>query len=88
MFDLINASFELLAGFAILMSIFALHKSKSAEGVAPHTIAFFTLWGIWNLIYYPSLGQIASTIGAISVAAANAFWLCQIVYYSRKAKNG
>jgi len=58
--DLINGSFELLGGFAICQSIFRVIKDKSVKGVSVPHVAFFSLWGFWNLYYYPTLGQMLS----------------------------
>jgi hypothetical protein len=83
--DCINGFFELTGGVFIFMSILKLHKEKSVKGVSWLTTAFFASWGLWNLYYYPSLGQWASFIGGIGVVSANIIWLSQIIYYSRRS---
>jgi hypothetical protein len=80
--DIVNGCFELSGGYFVGMSIFKLHREKIVRGVAWQGVAFFSTWGLWNLYFYPSLGQWASFIGGVSIAAANAVWLGQIVYYS------
>ena len=82
--DFINFIFEISGGFFVLLSILATHKAKKIEGVSILMVLFFTSWGYWNLYYYPSLGQLLSGLGAASVALANTFWLCQIMYYKRR----
>lgn len=37
--------------------------------------AFFSAWGIWNLVYYPTLGQWASFIGGVLLVAGNVAWV-------------
>ena len=84
--DLINGLFELFGGFAVLLSIAKLYKDKQAKGVSEWHIAFFTSWGLWNIYYYPSLGQLLSFYGGIVVVIANAVYVTLICYYNNKAK--
>jgi ABC-type transport system involved in cytochrome c biogenesis permease subunit len=86
--DLINGTFESLGSIFILFSIIKLHKEKQVKGVDYKHIAFFTIWGIWNLYYYPSLNQRLSFIGGILIVIANVVWVSQIIYYSRVNREG
>lgn len=79
--DAINASFELLAGLFVLNHCRVLHQHKLVRGVSLDSVGFFTLWGIWNLYYYPTLNQPMSFWGGICVCAANAFYLGMALYY-------
>lgn len=83
--DLINGSFELLAGVFVLNHCRVLMQHKEARGVSLVSILFFTLWGFWNLVYYPALGQPASFIGGVFVVAANAFYVALMLIYRRPA---
>ena len=38
-------------------------------------MAFFTAWGIWNLVYYPAIGQWYSFAAGIVLAAGNLAWV-------------
>lgn len=82
--DLINGLFELLGGFFILLSVFKIHKSKDAGSIHWGHMAFFTVWGFWNLFYYPSLDQWYSFAGGAWLVAINAIYLGQVIYYGRK----
>ena len=84
--DLVNGSFECLGGFAILQSIRRVLKDKQVKGVSVLHVAFFSLWGFWNLYYYPSLGQSLSFWGGVLVTVANTTWVCLLVYCSRHPK--
>jgi hypothetical protein len=84
--DIANGTFEMLGGLFILFSIMKLHGDKQVKGVSYIYLTFFTIWGYWNLYYYPSLGQWWSFVGGVSVVAMNTVWLGQILYYTRKAK--
>ena len=55
--DLVNGAFEMLGGFFILLSIIRLWRDKKVRGVSVVHVAFFWLWGVWNVYFYPSLGQ-------------------------------
>jgi uncharacterized membrane protein YfcA len=84
MSDTVNASFEAVGGFMILLSILKLHKDKQVHGIHYLQVMFFTSWGYWNLYYYFSLQQYASWLCGISVCLANTVWLGMIMYYLRK----
>lgn len=82
--DLVNAIFESLAGFFILASCRRLYIDKRVRGVSWLQVAFFTSWGIWNLVYYPSLGQWLSFAGGVVLAATNLLYLSMMIYYIKK----
>ena len=79
--DMINASFELFAGVVILLSVRRALQDKVIKGVSIWMTAYFTLWGFWNLYYYPYLNQTCSFIGGISVVLANILWLVLMIKY-------
>ena len=80
--DFLNGSFELAGGLFILLSILKLHKEKKVRGVSYVHVGYFTVWGYWNIYYYPYLDQWISFIGGLSVVLVNTFWLGQIIYYT------
>lgn len=82
--DLINGLFEFFGGFFILLSVIRLHREKAVHGVHGAHVAFFTAWGLWNLFYYPHLGQWLSFIGGVWIVVVNAVWLGQVLYYRRR----
>jgi len=84
--DNVNGLFEMAGGLFVFMSVLKLHRDKKVRGVSMIAIVFFTVWGFWNLFYYPSLDQFWSAVGASSVALMNIVWLCQMVYYTRKER--
>lgn len=79
--DTINGGFELLAGFFVLNHCRVLHAHKQARGVSLASVLFFTLWGLWNLYYYPSLHQPLSYYGGWFVVAANALYVGMMIGY-------
>lgn len=81
--DIVNASFEAGAGLAVLHHCFKLYEHKQARGVSTAAVLFFTAWGVWNLYYYPHLGQFWSFAGGIFITMANLAYLAMLVHYTR-----
>ena len=86
--DLITGIFEVGGTAFIFLSIIQLYKDKIVRGVSWVHVGFFTIWGFWNLFYYPHLGQWWAFAGGIGIVSANAFWLCQLLYYLRREALG
>lgn len=81
--DLVNGTFEFSGIFFVALNIVRTIRDKRVAGVAWLSVAFFSLWGYWNLFYYHHLGQIASWIAGMGVAVANTIWTALLIYYSR-----
>lgn len=79
--DQINAAFEFAGTLFVSASIWRAWCDKSVAGVSWTSPAFFFVWGLWNLIYYPSLGQWWSLAGGVCLSAANGVWIAQLLYY-------
>ncbi len=84
--DTINALFETLAGFFILLSILRLRRDRIVRGISITHVIFFWFWGAWNIYYYPHLGQFLSTLGATLVLMFNTIWTMMIIYYNWEEK--
>lgn len=82
--DLINGMFEVLAGFMILNHCRILYKDKQVKGVSILSTVFFSLWGFWNLYYYPALDQWISFVCGILIVCANLLWVSMMIYYSKR----
>ncbi len=89
--DQINAMFEGGCGILCLLNIVELLKSKKIAGIHWAPTIMFTLWGFWNLYYYPALGQWYSWFGGVVLVTANVIWLMLVALYgtqrSRKKSN-
>ena len=81
--DICNAAFELFGGVFILNHCRALFEAKIVKGISIVSTVFFTAWGVWNLYYYPSLGQWASFAGGVFICLTNLLWVAMLVYYRR-----
>lgn len=79
--DAVNGGFELLGAPFVLMSLIKVLRSKDSSGVSYVTVLFFSLWGYWNMFFYPHLGQWLSFIGGVAVTLANTAWMIAVFYY-------
>lgn len=79
--DTINAAFEIGAGGFILLHVRATWRARSADGVSLVAMVFFFAWGLWNLFYYPHLGQSLSFYGGIFVLLTNAAWVASVYHF-------
>lgn len=91
--DLINGGFELLGAAFTWRNYQQLRRDRQVHGVYWPTTAFFAAWGLWNLVYYPTLGQWASFAGGVLLVAGNVAWVglaIQLKYRPRHtpAKDG
>jgi hypothetical protein len=87
MFDLINGCLEIGGAIFQAFNVRQLIKDKQVKGVSWPATAFFTAWGLWNLIYYPHLGQWFSTIGGVALVVTNLTWLGLLYRYNRRQRN-
>ena len=83
--DIINGLFELVGGLMCWLNFRKILKDKKVNGVCWYVTAFFSVWGMWNLYYYPSLGQWASFYGGVVLVVGNTAWVIMALIYSRKA---
>ena len=82
--DKINGTYELIGGLFVFLHCWKLFKDKSVKGVSVKSFVFFASWGVWNLYYYPHLGQMWSFIGGCHIVFWNIVWICLAVYYKKK----
>lgn len=73
--DHINAIFELVGAFATWRNAYQLHRDGELRGVYLPSTVFFTAWGVWNLAFYPLLGQWYSAAAGAVLVAGNLAWV-------------
>jgi hypothetical protein len=73
--DIINGSFELGGAVINLMNVRQIFRDKQVKGVHWSPFVFFTAWGLWNLFYYPHLGQWFSLSAGILLVMVNIAFL-------------
>lgn len=81
--DFVNGWFEGLAGLFQLSNCWRIYSDKQVRGVNKSVTAFFTLWGCWNLFFYPNLGQWFSFYGGMSIVLANCLWIFLALKYRK-----
>jgi hypothetical protein len=74
-YDLMNAAFELGGAVLLWLDVARLHRDKMLRGVYWPVRAFFWLWGVWNVFYYPAIGQSLSFWAGLGVVLANTAWV-------------
>lgn len=79
--DAVNGGFELAGAVFVLNHCRTVLADRSVKGVSILSTAFFACWGIWNLYYYPSLGQVWSFAGGVAIVIANALWIGLMLKY-------
>ncbi len=77
--DLINGTFELVGAGFTWRNAWQLKQERTIAGVYWPTILFFTVWGAWNLLYYPALDQWVSFFGGVLLVLGNAWWVLQAI---------
>ena len=83
--DLINGALEAGGGLMVLDHCRATLRDKDVAGVSIPSVIFFVVWGLWNLFFYPHLGQVWSLAGAIVIVCANATWVALLIRYRKGA---
>lgn len=78
--DQINGSFELAGAYFTWSNFAAYYKARELVGVYWPATAFFTLWGLWNLYYYPAIGQPLSFSGGIALTSGSLAWLVLVLW--------
>ena len=81
--DLVNGLFELCGAFFVWLNVRKLHIDKQVRGVYWPVTAVFSVWGLWNLYYYPSLDQWFSFSAAIVLVSANIVWVWMAIRYRK-----
>jgi hypothetical protein len=79
--DVVNGLIEAIGGLFVLNHCRRLYIDKQVKGVSLVSTAFFFLWGLWNVFYYPSLNQRWSFAGGIIVVSANFLWIALMLHY-------
>jgi hypothetical protein len=81
--DMLNGLFELFGAGFIALSVRKLHRERIVRGISWGHVAFFMVWGYWNLYYYPSLDQWFSFVGGLGIVAMNTVYFAQLVYFTQ-----
>jgi len=80
--DSINACFELGGALLIWLNVRRLYRDKSVRGVFAPVFVFYTLWGFWNCVFYPAVGQMLSFYAGAGTTLGNLAW-CALAWKHR-----
>lgn len=81
--DIINGGMALIGAGFLFQNVRAIWKDKSYRGVRMTPTVFFITWGMWNLYYFYSIGQMYSLIGFSVIAVIDVMWICLMFKYRR-----
>lgn len=81
MLDLVNSAFVALAACLAWLDVRTLSRSRSLRGVHMSTAGLFTVWPMWDLVYYSGLHQSWSMVSCSVLAAGRGYWLMLAVRY-------
>ena len=84
--DLINGALEAVGAFFVMMDVMRLRRDKVVHGVYWPGRAFFMLWGVWNLYFYPYYEAYASFVGGVMLVLANLIWVALAIKYRGESK--
>lgn len=73
--DLINGLFEAGGAIAAWRNFIQLRRDREIRGVYWPVYVFYSLWGFWNLYFYPVLSQWVSFTAGIVLVAGNCAWV-------------
>ena len=79
--DITNGMFELGGALINWMNVKQIFKDKEVRGVHWSPFVFFTVWGMWNLYYYPYLGQWFSLGAGVLLMIVNLIFLYGLLKY-------
>lgn len=77
--DLVNGSFETIGAICAWINVAIYIKHRKVQGVYWPTTMFYSAWGLWNLIYYPALGQWLSFYAGIAITSGSSLWVILVV---------
>jgi hypothetical protein len=84
--DLANGVFEGGLSIFLFKGILKLRHDRKVLGFYWPTVLWTSTWGIYNLYFYPHLGQWCSFTGGLFVVAFNLTWLAHVAYYAKQAR--
>jgi hypothetical protein len=84
--DFVNSLFESIGAYGAWRNAYQLYKDKEIKGVYYPLYIFYFSWGVWNCIFYPSLGQWFSTVGGVILTLGNLAWVIMAIKLKLRRK--
>jgi len=79
---MVNGGFEVVGAFLVLNHIRVAFKDKKMMGISLVSQIIFTIWGLWNIVWYSYLNTPLSFAGSLLLMAMNAWWTWLMIYYN------
>lgn len=83
--DAINGLFEFIGGAFLLLNCRQMYRDKHVAGVSIWPFLFYSVWGFWNLYFYPHVGAMWSFYGGLFVVVVNTIWVAMALHYRQDA---
>lgn len=82
--DIINAIFEFLAAWFLILDVRAIRRDKAVQGFSPLSATFFAVWTGWSTLYYYLLDQHVSCAIALVCLGINIVWLTTVYRFQNR----
>jgi hypothetical protein len=83
--DIVNGIFELGMACMLAPSVRRLWIDRCVKGWSINSVIWPTLWGFYNLYFYPHNGLYCSFLGGLAVVLVNSTWVGLALYFKRRA---
>ena len=80
--DSVNAGFELACAVLLWLNVRTLYRDKQIKGIALSPNFLYLAAGLWDLYYYPFLGQVLSFAASLVYTTGFVLWLGMAVWYT------
>lgn len=84
--DIVNSVFEAGGAVAAWKNALQLQRDKQIKGVYWPVYVFYSAWGLWNLVYYPGLGQWLSFGAGVLLVTGNIAWVVLAIRFRRNRR--
>ena len=81
--DIVNGVFGLGMACMLCLNVLRLWRERKVRGVSFWAVFWPTMWGYWNLYYYPSLDQWWSFVAGIGVVSMNTTWVALAILWRK-----
>ena len=81
--DAANAVLQLGGAWATWRNVEELLVHRILRGVRLRSIAFFAMWGVWNVFYFWELEQWLSVATGLLLCTGNAAWVALALHYRK-----
>ena len=85
-FDVINALFQLGGALAAWKNVHQLWSDKHVQGVFWPFAIYYTVWGLWNLVFFSHLSQWWSLASGTTLVSGNLVWSFLAFHHHIKRK--